>query len=217
MSPRVLAACATAAFFAGLVAPARASMLRAVVPPLSPPYFYSTFLTNLTTPDAPLSDAVNGSTWYDSIAQVQRVDHAAGAYECAHFYGTAAACTLFFTPKGLFAVVPAERRCCLDSADIHASPRNWLDGAEFLGMADVRGQGCRAWLKTHTYYDLPRAADDVSIPCKFNFPNNPQMDWYFNMASFRLARPDPAQLALPTEYGDCSAPCAARAARAHAH
>lgn len=163
------------------------------------------FFTNITSPPD-VSFAVPGNTSYDAALQVQRVDHAAGAYECAHFYGAAGPCSVFFTPKGMYAVTHSPARCCLDMPSIHAPPRSWLGNATFAGQEDVLGHACRRWDEIHSYWETTGPAGD-SVPCKFSFPGHAMMDWYFDRDSYTLQRADPRIYALPSDMGDCSTPC----------
>ena len=58
----------------------------------------TTFVTGVTT-----SSLQNNTLSYSWAHRAQRVDHGAGAYECSHFYHTSGACTMVFTPAGLYA------------------------------------------------------------------------------------------------------------------
>ena len=146
----------------------------------------------------------------DSTIPAARIEHAAGAYECTHFYGTADACTLYFlsSPNQLYAAF-ANGTCCKDKA-IGPSPINWMDNATYSGtdtLAVPKSDEkvlCDRWVKdTHQYWS---SAASPSTPVKFAFPNNPQQDMWFDPSSLSLGPMGPGTFVPPASCAT-AAPC----------
>jgi hypothetical protein len=131
----------------------------AISPTPYPDAFSMDFVTNVIVPNgifkkrstALVDNILNGTLFYDWRKKSQRIDHAAGSYECVHFYNTSAPCSLLFLPSGgMYRVIhhhhhredqiydPAvshqqdqydgeqdELDCCLDLPNVGTPPPNW--------------------------------------------------------------------------------------------
>lgn len=130
------------------------------IPSPYPVTFHVQFVTNLsnsatiiTTHGDVDDDAsiVYGTLYYDWTQRAQRIDHAAGSYECERFYHTDGPCSLLFLTDGMYRILlPSKNNnennnsknnrhsddddddnvdCCLDLPNIGAPPPDWASQA----------------------------------------------------------------------------------------
>jgi hypothetical protein len=100
-----------------------------------PNAFIIQFVTNVTQGDA--SHPINGTMSYDWSIPAQRIDHAAGSYECSHFYNTDQPCSLVFLASGMYRLLPRlgnsnDDDCCLDLPGIGPPPPDWASASNNL-------------------------------------------------------------------------------------
>jgi hypothetical protein len=108
----------------------RASMT--ITPYSYPNAFIIQFVTNVTKDNA--IHPIHGTLYYDWSIPAQRIDHAAGSYECAHFYNiTDQPCSLVFLESGMYRLLRSgntnDKDCCLDLPGIGAPPPNWASAS----------------------------------------------------------------------------------------
>jgi hypothetical protein len=99
-----------------------------------PNAFSIQFVTNVTQVDA--THPINGTLSYAWSIPAQRIDHAAGSYECVHFYKTHQACSLVFLASGMYRLLHlksesnnGEKDCCLDLPGIGPPPPDWASAS----------------------------------------------------------------------------------------
>ena len=100
-----------------------------------PNAFFIQFVTNVTQDDA--SHIINGTLSYDWSIPAQRIDHAAGSYECSHFYNTDQPCSLVFLASGMYRLLPSrlglrnnnDEDCCLDLPGIGPPSPDWASAS----------------------------------------------------------------------------------------
>ena len=127
-------------FCRGISASSVKNEMGGVPSPLPYPEAFSiSFVTNITRADSTESTdyPIRGTLFYDwKNSKSQRIDHAAGSYECQHFYQTPGPCLLIFRPdEGMYRILPNnvgggenennESDCCLDLPQVGAPPPNW--------------------------------------------------------------------------------------------
>jgi hypothetical protein len=126
-----------------VLASARAANNPDALPTPFPDSFLIPFQTNITTTEATTTHSIHtslgGMLYYDWTIQRQRVDHAAGSYECTHFYETNEPCTLIFWPQGMYRILHSSSestRCCLDIANLGPPPPDWasMSNPTFNGL-----------------------------------------------------------------------------------
>jgi len=192
-------------------------------PPADYPWQFSIqFQSNVTTADAVAGNregATVNSMYYDWSLRMQRVDHGASSFECAHFYYSTAPCTIWFTPTGLFrqlqAPVPAgQPECCLDMPEIQASPPDWarsieppatfltVDTDSYSGMYSAHWAFATAdpnpVRPPHEYRQVEEGDEMDGRPLTFTFPvAEGRQDYHFDPTSLMVGRPDPALFELP--------------------
>lgn len=191
-----------------------ASAIRRASDPVPTPWpaaFSTTIWTNVTEPRPPSlpATALTGTLRYSWKLQAQRVDHAAGNFECVHFYHTTGPCTLYFRGPSLFAYIPspdsgeagdaAAPVCCLDTSSPGAPFPNWTAAMQYVGPSDVFGAPANEWtFGRHLYWSEPARGR----PLEFSFPGTGQQNWYFDLSTW-VEEPQPdAVFALPP---DCAA------------
>lgn len=194
-----------------------------------PDSFSVSFVSNITLQEG-VGTPVGGYMYYDwTNGNVQRVDHEAGAVECVEFYGTTGPCKLFFTPKGLYRTLQAPMpeglpECCLDLADIHASPPDWASTGNptFAGVVNdpYTGGQTLKWMydnlpvtgrrlgdkEPHLYYETVAKREMGRLPLIFTFPGKDGIqDYHFDTSSLKIEPQDPSLFELPL---NCDRPCA---------
>jgi hypothetical protein len=92
-------------------------LIDAAAPTPWPQAFSINFVSNITT-DEKTPVPISGAMYYDWSIKSQRIEHGPGSFECVNFYNSSLACTLFFTPDGLYRVLTAplpegQEECCL--------------------------------------------------------------------------------------------------------
>ncbi|KAG7372518.1 hypothetical protein IV203_018661 [Nitzschia inconspicua] len=107
------------------------------IPSPYPVTFQIQFQTNISNSNAGISMEnypINGTLYYDWRQHAQRIDHAAGSYECVNFYQTEGECSLLFLSDGMYRIVAANEssrpsdasiNCCLDLPNIGTPPPEW--------------------------------------------------------------------------------------------
>lgn len=190
-----------------------------------PMSFSIDFVSNITTAvsDPSSSDAVSGKMYYDWNAQLQRVDHGAGSFECVNFYNSDLPCYLYFTPDGLYRILTApfpegQEECCLDMDSIHASPPDWM----VTTLPTYNGQVKDTYSNMltnkftfdlnntqdfpHMYYELVANADAgvdaelVGNPQLFTFPNDDgRQDFHYDGTSLKEGPQDKTLFHIPRE------------------
>jgi hypothetical protein len=94
-----------------------------ILPTSYPDAFSISFETNVTdeNPEGP----IYGRLYYDWSIPAQRIDHAAGSFECTHFYNSTEACSLVFLQTGMYRILYPRGDCCLDIPNLGPPPPTW--------------------------------------------------------------------------------------------
>ena len=110
--------CASGNALATGTSPSGNALATGTSPTLWPEKFSINFVSNITTDELASTVPITGIMYYDWSKKTQRIDHGAGSYECVNFYNSSLACTLYFTPEGLYRVLAmplpeGQEECCL--------------------------------------------------------------------------------------------------------
>jgi len=149
-----------------------------------------------------------------NISQVQRVDHAAGNYECIHFYNTTGPCTLIFNSAGMYAFFTKAEKpfCCLDLAGVGAPIPNFTTYFTFVAneectVPQIGNSSCRHWLSKgedcHNYWDTLTEVAGLHLPVRFGFPNISQ-DYFFAWTKLNESQQDASLFVVPAK---CNVKC----------
>lgn len=183
-----------------------------------PNSFSISFSSNITTDVSHPVVVVPGVMYYDWSVQMQRVDHSAGAYECASFYDTSLPCTLIFNDDGLYRILqqplPAgQEECCLDLDFIHASAPDWAsnENPTYNGLVLDAYSGFYTSKYTfdnydpapetpHTYFEVANDAAYVGMPVIFTFPGNEgRQDYHYDAKSLKIGPQESSLFVIPDE------------------
>ncbi len=185
-----------------------------------PTTFTISFASNLTT-DTPFAGGVptHNVMYYDWDLKMQRVDHGKGSYECAKFYQSDEACTIWFTPDGLWRNLQAplpdnQPQCCLDMPEIKASPPGWAMNTDPLptwldtNIDSYSNIKSNHWSfitndpnptrSPHEYKQVNDGSNMDGRPLVFTFPvDNGNQDYHFDPKSLEMTKPDSSLFELP--------------------
>jgi hypothetical protein len=157
------------------------------VPKNWPIEFAIKFETNITSDVSNPVAPVTGINYYDWNIKSQRVDHAAGNYECLNFYNSNLPCTLLFLPDGMYRILQqplpeGQEECCLDLPGVGANPPDWTSSSHpsYDGVAKEPYSGYRSyrWVydtipnatQYHMYYEVAPGDVNKGRPLIFTFP-----------------------------------------------
>ena len=190
-----------------------------------PNEFSIDFVTNVTETDNTNFDySIEGKLFYSWPLQSQRIDHAAGSYECFHFYNTLHGCSLLFLPTGgMYRFLGND--CCLDRFDVRTPPPDWAARANptFQGAVhDVySGLETNEWafdnitslyhwravlqdgtilaVPFHTARQVAPGKPHAGSPVLFTFPGNAngRQDFHYNVNSLVVGPQDPNLFRVP--------------------
>jgi hypothetical protein len=133
-------------------------------------------------------------SFYSWPQRANRIDHAAGSFECTRFYNTTSACTLLFTATQMYGLF--DGGCCLDSP-VGTLPPNWGDGSLFVGYSDVLGVNSSHWNSTDPEHTFDVQALPPFLPTRFGFPHAAQ-DLFFNVSTVSYSAIPDSVFALPS-------------------
>jgi hypothetical protein len=194
-----------------------------------PEQFQVAFESNITVTEPPYGAMpISGFMWYDWPSRQQRVDHGGGNYECVKFYHSDEACSLYFTPEGMYRVLQdplpeGQPKCCLDMPDIHMTPPDWASGtpatydglkqdwysgqvAQHFSFNDAIGEDKS---EPHVYLQVPttRAAPYSGYPLVFSFPvADGIQDYHFKPETLEEGQPHSAIFQLPAGCANVACP-----------
>eukprot|EP00978_Attheya_sp_CCMP212_P034398 scaffold143861_cov60-Attheya_sp.AAC.4 len=200
------------------------------VPTPYPQAFSVSFVTNMTisqTDGKPTGAPIAGVLYYDWTSRSQRVEHAAGSYECLHFYHTGGPCTMIFLPTGgMYRTIEssddAGPTCCLDIPNLGAPPPDWAMNANptfngnvsdpFSGMGEVyqwtfdklippimRRSHISFSDKYHSTQEVIPGYESGGRPLLFTFPGGAKgkQDYHYDPSTMLIEPQDPALFQLP--------------------
>lgn len=187
-----------------------------------PVEFSINFVTNITDTDA--SNPISGKLFYSWPLQSQRIHHAAGSYECRHFYNTSEKCSLLFVKKGMYRFLGDDENCCLDLPGVGTPPPDWAMRANptFVGPVHDAYSGLDTFewafdnlttilserirkehgvLPYHTTRQVASPQKLAGLPVLFTFPGqaNGRQDYHYNVRSIVTGPQDPSLFRLPED------------------
>lgn len=186
-----------------------------------PESFSISFVTNITADGQGVP--IDGKLYYDWSIQSQRIDHAAGSYECRHFYNTTESCTLVFLPRGgMYRILQGEPQCCLDLAGVGAPPPDWAMRANptYNGVLwdDYSGSHAHQWTFDHLkllslngdFHTTRQVASGkhAGTPLLFSFPGKAEgrQDYHYSVDSFAVSKQNATLFQLPDGCADVQCP-----------